>query len=332
MQTTAIVQSGPINIRLIHLIILYAIVPLALLIAVMDQFVWGRAILLASPFRPESWVIWVYFFGMPHVIGGMQMFADTEYLEKYGWRLGRILVACLLLPVVVGAVLGQQAMFLVFMSFIVYHTVAQQFGLTLVALKRPPDLFFYVWKWSTIGVAGVMYTMMYWVPFPIVLFDTWLREPLMSVAGLLLVSVALSAGLLMWKNRANGLGVLYVGANMALIVTEFYLFSAHYYFLVVIVGRIIHEFTAWPIYVAHEHNRNLVSTPNWIYRWFRGALPTAVLALVVAFAIGFALMYSTSIVPFMTSVVISLSIYHYYTEHFLWRRGGLLRNHVNFTR
>ena len=318
------------NLRLSYLLMLYAILPVAVVIALMDKLFWNHSVLVAIPFRPESWLILIYLFGMPHVVGGMQMFADSEYLQKYGWRMARIFAFFLALPVVLSYMLGEKAVFFVFVAMIVYHTIAQQLGLTLAALKRGPDVYFYVWKWSMFGLSVIIYLMMYWTPMPLVFMDESFRSPLMLMAAMLMTGVVVSAGCLMWKNRGNGFGVFYVFANMVLIGTEFYLFSEGYYLFVVVVGRVIHEFTAWPIYMVHDHNRNVAGGKNWIFGLFRGVLPQGVLTLVVAFGVGIALTYMLSSVPLLASVLVSLSLYHYYTESFLWRKESLLRRNVAF--
>lgn len=320
------------NVRLSRLLLLYAILPVSVVIVLMDKFLWNHAVLAAIPFRPESWLIWIYLFGMPHVVGGMQMFADSEYLKKYGCWMARILVFFLALPVVLAYVLGEKAVFFVFVAMIVYHTVAQQLGLMLTALKRGPDVYFYALKWSMVGLSAIIYLMMYWAPVPLVFVDDANRSLLMLMAAMLMAGVVVAAGGLMWKNRSNRFGVFCVFANMALVGTEFYLFFEGYYLFVVVVGRVVHEFTAWPIYMVHDHNRGIAGGKNWLFEPFRGALPRSVLTLVVAFGMGIALTYLLVSVPVLASVIVSLSLYHYYTESFLWRKESLLRRHVAFVR
>jgi len=319
-----------IDVKFVHLLLLYMIIPLALIVVWIDQTLLHSKILISSPFKPEEWIIWVYIFGMPHVITGAQMFADTEYIKMYGWRLFRILAICLALPLVVVPVFGAEYMFVIFMAFIVYHTVAQQFGLTLAVLKKAPTTAFYAWKWSAIGVGSVLYLMLYFAPIPLAYVNNEWKDLLVLSAKVLLAITVLSGIAVIWENRTNKLGSWYVGLNIALIFTECFLFYMHYFFLIVILGRIIHEFTAWPIYIAHENNRNLTVKHNWIYRMFGDFIPITILSVALAFAIGFALLYITKLLPFFASVIISLSIYHFYTEHFLWRRDGILRESVKF--
>lgn len=320
------------KIKLSYLIILYAILPIALAVVVFDRYYLDRAILINSPFRPESWLVWSYLFGMSHVVGGMQIFADNEYLRKYGKRLAKIVLACLALPVAIDFLFGGQALFMVFLAMIVYHTIAQQFGLTIVALRKAPDAIFYIWKWSSIGISAIIYAMMYWKPLPLVFVDEAIRSPLLLMAALLMSGAVVSSVLLMWRNRENKLGVFYIFANLSLIATEFYLFSERYYLFVVVISRVIHEFTAWPIYMTHDTNRNASKNKNWIYGLFRNRCPHSILTVLVAFGVGIALTFAISLTPMLTSVLVSLSLYHYYTEHFLWRKESLLREYVSFVR
>jgi len=172
--------------------------------------------------------------------------------------------------------------------------------------------------------------MLYFAPIPLAYVNNEWKDLLVLSAKVLLAITVLSGIAVIWENRTNKLGSWYVGLNIALIFTECFLFYMHYFFLIVILGRIIHEFTAWPIYIAHENNRNLTVKHNWIYRMFGDFIPITILSVALAFAIGFALLYITKLLPFFASVIISLSIYHFYTEHFLWRRDGILRESVKF--
>lgn len=323
----------PIKIRLSYLLIPYTIIPLCLFAVWIDKAYAHGQMQYLAPFRPDYWIVWVYLFGMPHVIAGIQMFADKEYQNIYGWKLFRIFVICLIAPPLILMTLGLQYLFGVFMLFIVYHTVAQQLGLTIVALQKPPTFIFHVWKWLSIGVGLILYTMLYAEPVPIVFEqDNAWRDSLITTAEIYLAGIGIVGAVLVWINRQNKLGILYIGANVGFIFAEWYLFNEQYYFLVIIVSRVIHEFTAWPIYMAHDQNRNQVQFHNWIFRQFKGLLPTSILSLLMAFSFGILIQYASGMMSMFVSVIVSLSLYHYYTEHFLWRRDSALRKNVTFIR
>lgn len=323
-----------IDIRLSHLLGLYLLLPLVWAIVWLDEYRWGLSLRLMMPFRPELWVVWVYLFGMPHVVASIQTLADREYLEHYGWRLGRVFAFFLVLPLVVSAVFGTRAMFAIYMMYIVYHTVVQQWGLTIVALRSKPDFTFQVWKWSAIALGLNLYAMLYSEPFPIALGpNQGLRNVMVAAAETMAALSVLAALVLCWKHRGNRLGMGFIVANTAMVLTDLMLFMHGYYALIVMLSRVIHEFTAWPIYAAHDHNRNLEGRPNFIYRVLAATrVPVFWLSILLAFALGLFVTYAATEIVKWTSVVISLSLIHFHMESFLWRRDTIHRRHLQFSR
>ena len=321
------------GIRLSRLLLLYTILPVVWAMVYLDKALFDSSIYYALPFRPEVWVVWIYVFGMPHVFASMQTMMDREYLEFYGWRLAGIVLFFLALPATITTITGPMALFIIFTAFIVYHTITQQFGLALAALKTKPGALFFAWKWGAVGVGLVLYSMLYTLPFPIALDYYSDQRNLMVSMSQILLAISLGAGaLLLWTNRSNRPGQIYIIANSAMIATEFLLFSYGYYAFMVIVGRFIHEFTAWPIYATHDHNRNLTSKPNFLYRAAGlTRIPVIGLSIILAFALGIAFTYSASVFSVIAPLIVSFSLIHYYTESFMWKRGSIHRRHLAFS-
>lgn len=320
------------SVKLSKLLWVYAAVPLVLLVVFISENLLKSSLVYSMPFRPEKWALWIYIFGMPHVFASMQTMMDKEYLRFYNWRLIGAALFFLALPIVVSNLAGGMAMFLIFTAFIVYHTVAQQFGLTLTALKAKPDATFYVWKWSAIGLGLVLYGMLYTTPLPIAFkFSSVEYHLLLLIAKILLVAIVASGLLMAWLYRANKMGLAYLGANTALMATEFALFQMGYFAFVVILGRVIHELTAWPIYATHDKNRNSEVQHNWLYRAFKKTrIPTYWLSIALAFALGWILTYSTSVFRMLSPLIVSLSLFHYYTESFMWKGASIHRKFLSF--
>lgn len=320
------------SVKLSKLLWIYAAVPLVWIVVLISENLLKSSLIYSMPFRPEKWAFWIYLFGMPHVLASMQTMMDREYLSFYGWKLLWIALFFLGLPLTVMTFAGSMAMFLIFTAFIVYHTIAQQFGLTLTALKTKPGAFFYMWKWSAIGLGLVLYGMLYTSPVPIALkFGSVEYFITMHLAENLLVLMMVSGLALIWSNRSNKMGCAYIVANMAFMATEFALFKLGYFAFVVILGRVIHEFTAWPIYATHDSNRNLTAKHNWLYRSFQGTrIPTYWLSIILAFVLGWILTYSSNAFRFLAPVIVSLSLFHYYTESFMWKGGSIHRRFMSF--
>jgi hypothetical protein len=323
-------------VSLSGLLLVYAIIPLALGLIWVDQTFLNNTVRLDLPYIPEMWVVWVYLFGMPHVIASIHTLADREYLSFYGAKLFWIAAIFMALPIVVTKTLGANAMFMIFTAFIVYHTIAQQYGITFAALRQKPTVVHRVWKWSAVGVGMALYAMIYARPIPLsIQTDSVARTALLWLAGILLAVNVLSGAVLMHSARKNRVAIGHVVACTAMTVAEFIFFVQWYFALVVIVGRVIHEFTAWHIYATHDRNRNLQGSPNLspnlLFRVFRfTGIPVYLLSIILAFAIGMALYYGLLQIPALTSLLVSISLIHYYMESFLWKSGSIHRRHLQF--
>lgn len=320
------------SVKLSKLLWIYAAVPLVWIVVLISENFLKSSLIYSMPFRPEKWAFWIYIFGMPHVFASMQTMMDRDYLTFYGWKLLWITLFFLALPLVIMNFAGGMAMFLIFTAFIVYHTIAQQFGITLSALKSKPGAFFYMWKWSAIGLGLALYGMLYTPSFPIAFkFGSLEHTIILQLAKNLMVLMIVSGLALAWANRTNKMGCAYIVANTAVMASEFALFQLGYFAFVVILGRVIHEFTAWPIYATHDSNRNLTVKHNWLYRSFQGArIPTYWLSIILAFLLGWILTYSSNAFRFLAPVIVSLSLFHYYTESFMWKGGSIHRRFLSF--
>lgn len=324
--------SKPSLVSLKQLLGLYAIIPILLLAVWLDKNVLGMSLMKALPFRPEAWIWWVYLFGMPHVVASMNTLIDREYLSFYRWKLAYVFAACLALPYALAWLAGPHAIFVAFAAFIVYHTVAQQFGITIVAMRRKPGTLFRVWKWSAVGAALVLYAMLYTLPVPLVFVeDSPLRGMLTSAAQILLVCHVGAGIALAWSVRGNRLGIAHIAANTLLISAEFYFFQQGYFVLVVVLARVIHEFTAWHIYATHDSNRARSGAHNLLFRALAFTrAPVYLLSIALAIAIGIALTYGLLRFDTAGMLVISLSFIHYWMEGFLWKGGSIHRRNLAF--
>jgi len=320
------------SVSLTYLLSIYLVIPIVLTLVWLDKSFFGSSIMQALPFIPETWILWVYVFGLPHLFAGFNMFADKEYLKFYGWKLLIITVVFMALPLVVMNTMGSKAMFFIFVGFIVYHTISQQFGIAIVAMKQRPAKLFLVWKWSALGVSAILYVMLYQQPIPLALdlFNPY-RAWLVNTSSVLIIIFAISGFLLMWKS-SNKIGAAHVFANMALISCEVILFHTGYFLFMVLVGRVVHEMTAWHIYATHDSNRSAVGKPNLIIKALSFTkLPVYVLSIFAAFLIGFIVTYSASLFTLGASLIVSLSLLHYYSESFLWKNGTIHRHNLSFT-
>lgn len=319
------------TVSLSRLLAVYSIIPVLLAAIWLDQVAWNNAIRSNLPFVPEEWIVWIYLFGLPHVVASMHTLADREYLSFYGAKLAWVVAFFLALPFVVTQIAGATTMFLIFTAFIVYHTVAQQYGIAFAALRQKPTVLHAIWKWSAVGVGAAIFIMIYTKPVPLAMqTESDGRSAMLWIAGILLAVNVIAGAILAFFSRKNPVGAWHVLACTAMIAAEFILFDQGYFALAVVLGRIIHEFTAWHIYATHDRNRNLRETPNVLFRVFRKTgIPIYPLSIILAFGVGIALNYGIHLTT-AASLLISISLIHYYMESFLWKSGSIHRRHLSF--
>lgn len=324
-------QTGemPSAISINRLLAVYAIVPISLLVIFLDsQFFNVFKILL--PHKPEVWAIWIYIFGMPHVFGGLLMIADKEYLAYYGNKVWYGAVAILLLPLVLIYLVGFNSMFFVFTAMIVYHTIAQQFGIALIIGKKKPD---WIHKANTIigSCVGVMLFCFIYAEGSVSYLLRPYRETMLVVAWSLgAVVVALTAVQMLQTKEKRGR--LYMAANVSLLLSMLVSYNYGLTALVVIMGRIVHEMTAWIIYASHDKNRNHQVMNNVIYRKFAWLkIDPYWMGITLAFAFGIAV---TFVADFyrnaLFTLIISFSLYHYWTECFIWKGNAPPKRYLKF--
>lgn len=317
MQHALNATTSQINIR--HLMAIYLVLPAVLVLYIVDRMYFG-SIRMLMPYKPEDLAFWIYIFGMPHVFASFFLLADKEYLRHFSRRLWVSALILLALPPLVAWGLGWWVLQVIFTCMIVYHTVAQQFGVALMVGKRRPDL---LHKINTFlgSVAGVAIYLLIYADgdlLTVVLHNERLWRDVCHV--LVAIVVLLSTWEIVWHDNRNWR--IYMGLNALLLVTMDLLMSQDLTFLIVVTGRVVHEFTAWQIYMHHDHNRNKTVRRNWIYARLSWVKITPYwLGMLLAFGMGIAytaLMNSTGSQA-LWFLTISFSLYHYWIEGFIWK-------------
>lgn len=302
-----------------HLMMVYLALPAAFVLYLYDVLSSG-ALRMALPFKPDDLAFWAYVFGMPHVFASFIVLADREYLSQFGRRLGVSALVLLALPPLVTWWLGSWVLQIIFTAMIVYHTVAQQFGVALMVGKRRPDLLHKI-NTALASIAGVaIYFLIYadgnLLGLILMHDDIW--------RGACHVLVGVVTALTAWEiqRHSNRNWRLYMGLNALLLLTLDLLVSRDLTFLVVAVGRVVHEVTAWQIYMHHDQSRNQTETRNWALAtlsWL--SISPYWLGMLLAFVLGIG--YTVALKEtgnmILWSLAISCSLYHYWIEGFIWR-------------
>ena len=323
------------------LLALYALIPLSLLAIVVDTLLLnGQGIHQYLPDRPEQWPFWTVIFGLPHIIASQLTMSDREYLSFYR--------RSLLWPLIIFAAiasaghfgpqpLSYNLLFVIFAFYTIYHVLAQQLGLTLMMMGIAPSRLFRYWKWTSVLAGFAIYINVYGQQYmgnmafslgdrviDIQQLFTW-------IAALLCAAQLILAWRLAPSSR-HRIGVWYMWSNVALLLSALLINHIGYTLFVILIPRVIHDLTAYTVYITHDRNRNRQGRINPLYRLTGGGRLSPLLLLpALSIAIAFVLS-SHQHYPVISIAILTVSFLHYYFEGFIWRGPNPHRNYVNFIR
>ena len=154
---------------------------------------------------------------------------------------------------------------------------------------------------------------------------------MLGLAGALLCG---GLALLTWqlaRLTEGRLGRAYLWANALLLLSALVIDRLGYTLFVILMPRLIHDLTAYSVYVTHDRNRNQSDQPGWFYRWLPRAQWVPLLWLpLCSVAIAWPLTNLQHYWP-VAALVLVVSFMHYYYEGFVWRGDSPLRRHVRFS-
>jgi hypothetical protein len=184
------------------------------------------------------------------------------------------------------------------------------------------------WKGTMLVLGVLIYAGLY--------LDTNLPEA--SVAGLDPHALVVLAGALLWlllagvsavlaRSAVDRCAVAYVWSNVAMMGAVLFAFVCRYPVFILLIPRVIHDFTAYLVYFNHDRNRNAGRRHNVLYR---GAGHVAFWML-PAVSIGLAYGLQGNGFPIFIAVNFFLTFMHYHIEAVVWRRPHLHRRSLELT-
>lgn len=319
------------------LLALYAIIPVSIAAVATDLF-WldGRLLDDVFPSDPNRWAFWTVIFGLPHIIASTLTMADREYLGYYRRRLAVPLLA--FTAITTAGYLGPQPvsynLLFVFLAFYtIYHVLAQQLGLTLMMMGIPPSRVFRAWKWLAIFAGFAIYVSVYGQGRfrhinigSIPLFD------LIAYLAGALIALMTALAVELTKHARYPIGKWYLWGNVAMLVSVFLINEIGYTVFVIMIPRIIHDLTAFSVYITHDRNRNKAGPRNLLYRLTHLVPLPAILVLPL---VSIAIAYPLTVNRDHTAIgiaVLTVSFLHYYFEGFIWRGDTPHKQHLGFRR
>jgi hypothetical protein len=299
-------------------------VPLVVLVVLLDQVVLHGALRQRMPRHPDDLPFFTLIFNVPHLIASHLILIDSGYLRHHG-RFLLIGVAVLLLLTGGVALLGDIPFGIATVLVTYYHVFGQQIGLA-GAQVRTADGSFAAWRWLTLGAGLSAMLSLFGPRFGVTpRVSSWL---VVGAAASTLASMG-AAWRLSGKSATAG-GRRAVWAGQALLAVMLACVVFRYTIFAVAMVRIVHDLSAFYVYIVHDRNRNLGEGKNLILGpLLRLGVPTflagPLLAIVLAYWVQHSLGHTLSL-----HVVYWLSALHYLMESVVWKRGSPHREHVAF--
>jgi hypothetical protein len=336
-QTTAVKISVSFRV----LLGLYSIIPICLLLQFSDNLFLNGQLLANLPSSPTHFLLFQILFGTPHILASNILLASNkEYLQFFKPKL-ILMTALIIVFFGIGSLfIPYIALYIITAAWTVYHVLKQQIGVGR-GVYRLPDTWFYTLLWFSVG-AGVFIYMGIFLKDTVDHQQAQLLKYVAAVLCLGLVFVTVYCQ----RYIDNSMGKTFLWANTVLVLSSFYLYLQQYYFLAILMPRLVHDATAYIFYVTHDYNKHAQQPQNWLYQAAKRCnvhvflvlpLLSALLTLVLQ-------VYGDELVRFITKTLFDvevrkaitlgligyLSLMHYYTEAFIWKHGSPLRQFIAF--
>ena len=334
-------DNTPLAVSYKLLLSLYVIIPLCVILQLTDSYAFGGALLRYLPSSPSHFIVFQLLFGTPHILASaILLTTNKDYFSFYQKKILFMTLALMLFFSIASQVLSYYVLYIMVASWTVYHVLKQQHGVGR-GIYQLPDWAFYLLLWLSIGAGISVYMGIFLKDTLSVQQAEWVKQ----AAGGLIICLLLST---FWCQRyvKTRFGCLFMWANSLLIITSFYFYIQQYYFLAILIPRLVHDATAYIFYVTHDVNKHAGHPQNFLYRWAaKIKLNVFIVLPLLSFALTFLLQeYGDQWVDTLTQFLFDMqvrqavtvgligyfSLMHYYTEAFTWKHGSPYRKYIRF--
>lgn len=311
---TGVAASSSTSISKKVLLLPYLIVPIVIVLILADYLFFQQRLQKLLLVQPILVLLAGILFGLPHIVASLFAYADKNYRAFYKKDFKFVVPASLLAAVLTTYVLPKFAGYILYTVLTLVHTIGQQTGLSRSGI-RVSNRTYLVWRWASTFVACSTVLSLAQIG--------GLKMPLLVVAVLAL-SVSSYCAIRLILEAGGAKKANYLLATQAMLVVSFTCFVTGYALLGILIPRIVHDCTAYILYIAHDSKHTLNSSNNVIYAklnikgkhvfWF---LPfVSVIFAIFLNMTGF--------------LMITITYFHYFMEKTAWSRQSIHRSIVMF--
>lgn len=318
----------------------YMLAPLALAIMAYDQLVLGGAWQKVIPPSPYIFFFYAVFFNLPHIVCSSFMLLNRDYISHYKKPLMGVIGASVALTLFAGwliaysglnQIYGYLISIFIFSAITLYHVFMQQLGINKL-FARDGHWAFDMIAWSNILPGSGAYLLVFTFGNPTAAHLYPLIYGLSIKAGVVCVGLATFLYVYCWFRSKTTAGRIYLVANWLASICGLLAIMHEYWLFALVVPRVIHDLTAFTVYINHDHNRYLEkgTKSHPIYGPLqRIGMPALVLTPLIAMAIALPISKGYVNVGWFTFYI--LALIHYGTESFVWKNGTPHRKYLAFS-
>ncbi len=340
--TQSVLAKQKITVSFKLLLSLYSIIPFCLLVQLIDTFFLQSYLKDNLPSSPNHFLLFQILFGTPHILASaFLLLGSAEYINHYKKN---IISVTLLLALIFGVgslFIPYKVFYVVVAAWTVYHVIKQQHGVARGVCRLPN------WAYSLLlGLSVAAGLLVYMGIFLKNSLDTLHVELLKQIVSLMCFVLIFSA-LYCQRFVRTATGRWFLYGNIFLVISSFYFYVQQYYFLAILVPRLVHDATAYVFYVTHDFNKHHQHPQNFLYRSAAQLRINIFFVLPLSsFALAFVLQaYGDLWVNILTQFLFGVEIrkvitvgllgyfalMHYYTEAITWKLGSPYRNYIGFS-
>jgi len=343
INATSIADGLKLSISFKWLLGLYAIIPVCLALQLIDMSFWQGYLQSHLPSSPNHFIVFQILFGTPHIIAStLVLTSNSDYLKNYSRKL-------LLMTLALAIVFGFGSLFIPYKVFYVlvagwtvYHVIKQQHGVAR-SVCRLPNWAFYLLLWLSVSAGLIIYVGIFLKNSLEVQQIVWIKQS----AGLLCISIIIF-GIYCQRYVSSLFGKCFLWANIFLVLSSFYLYVQQYYFLAILVPRLVHDATAYTFYITHDYNRHNIQASNLMYKIAAAChIPLVIVLPLCSFSLAFVLQaYGDNFIAQLSEFLFGsrinkvitlgllgyLALMHYYTEAFTWKNDSPYRRYIAFSK
>ena len=325
------------------LLALYSIIPLCLLLQLFDSSFWNGYLQHNLPSSPKHFLLFQILFGTPHIIASaILLTSNSEYLKFFKTKILLMTIALAIFFSIASQILSYRVLYIMVASWTVFHVLKQQHGIAR-GICGLPGRAFNLLLWLSVSAGIFIYVGIFLNKILSVQQANWIS----IISGVLCICLLLTS-FVCQRYVKTGFGKVFMWANTLLVVSSFYLYNQQYYFLAILVPRLVHDATAYVFYVVHDYNRHHGHPQNLLYRYTsRLKLHIFIVLPLLSFSLAFVLQaYGNQVFNVITNFFFGveirkaitlgllgyLGLMHYYTEAFTWKSNSPYRKYIGFTK